>query len=69
MNKKIKRWRLNVLESMDVTAAVTHFEISALNAEAPLKAVGVYVNAVDVGRNKENKKGSIRESQSHGLNQ
>ena len=59
---------MNVLESMDVTAAVTHFEISALNAEAPLKAVGVYVNAVDVGRNKENKKGSIRESQSHGLN-
>ena len=60
---------MNVLESMDVTAAVTHFETSALNAEAPLKAVGVYVNAVDVGRNKENKKGSIRESQSHGLNQ
>ena len=48
---------MNVLESMDVTAAVTHFETSALNAEAPLKAVGVYVNAVDVGRNKENKKG------------
>ena len=48
---------MNVLESMDVTAAVTHFETSALNAEAPLKAVGVYVNAVDVGRNKEKKKG------------
>jgi len=33
---------------MVVTAAVSHFEMSALNAEAYLNAVGVHVNAVDV---------------------
>jgi len=33
---------------MDVTRAVSHFEMSALNAAARPNAVGVYVNAVDV---------------------
>ena len=39
---------LNVLYPMSVTRAVSHFEISALNATALPNAVGVYVNAVDV---------------------
>ena len=39
---------MDVLYAMVVTRAVTHFEMSALNAAAPLNAVGEYVNAVDV---------------------
>ena len=41
MNKKTKRWKLNVLPYMFVTLAVTHFEMSALNAAAYSNAVGV----------------------------
>ena len=48
LNKKTKRWKLDVLDSMAVTRAVSHFEMSALNAAAPLNAVGVHVNAVAV---------------------
>ena len=44
MNKKTKRWKLDILRSMFVTRAVSHFEMSALNTRAPLNAVGVYVN-------------------------
>ena len=47
IEKKTKRRKLDVLEFMDVTRAVSHFEMSALNATAPLNAAGVhvYVNA------------------------
>jgi hypothetical protein len=38
---------------MVVTAAVIHFEMSALNAQAFLNAVEAYVNAVDVEPEKE----------------
>ena len=34
LNKKTKRWKLDVLESMVVTRAVSHFEMFALNALA-----------------------------------
>ena len=48
MNKKTKRWKLDVLYAMFVTRTVFHFEMSALNARAYRNAAGVYVNAVDV---------------------
>jgi hypothetical protein len=35
---------LDVLPAMIVTAAVSHFEMSALNAAAPQNAVGVYMS-------------------------
>jgi len=58
---------LDVLAYMVVTRAVTHFEMSALNATAPVNAVGVYVNAVDVEPEQEKKKPKIvREQQAHG---
>ena len=41
LNKKAKRWTLDVLAIMVVTAAVTHFEMSALNLVAEENAVGV----------------------------
>ena len=48
LNKKTKTWKLDVLEYMLVTRAVSHFEMSALNAAAEENAVGVHVNAVAV---------------------
>ena len=48
LNKKTKRWKLDVLYSMVATRAVSHFEMSALNAAASENAVGVHVNAVEV---------------------
>ena len=45
VNMKTQRWMLNVLFSIVVTAAVPHFEMSALNAEASRNTEGVYVNA------------------------
>ena len=48
MNKKTKKWKLDVLYCMSVTRAVSHFEMSALNAAAPKNAVGVHVNVVAV---------------------
>ena len=39
---------MDVLPSMFVTCAVSHFEMSDLNARACQNAVGVYVNTVDV---------------------
>ena len=48
IEKKTKRRKLDVLEFMDVTRAVSHFEMSALNALAEENAVGVHVNAVAV---------------------
>jgi len=40
---------------MVVTRAVSHFEMSALNAAASLNAVGAYVKAVDVEPEQEEK--------------
>ncbi len=48
LNKKTKRWKSDVLASMVATRAVSHFEMSALNAAASSNAVGVDVNADDV---------------------
>ena len=48
LNKKTKRWKLDVLNFIVVTRAVSHFEMSALNAAAESNAVGVHVNAVAV---------------------
>jgi len=67
LNTKAKGWKLNVLFFMVVTAAVTHFEMSTLNAAALRNAAGVYVNAVAVDRTQEKKKPKIvREPQAHG---
>ena len=41
---------------MVVTRAVSHFEMSALNAAAPKNAVGVHVIAVDVEPEHKKKK-------------
>ena len=46
---------MDVLVFMFVTAAVTHFEMSALNAATPANAVGVYAVDVDVDRKKRKK--------------
>ena len=45
LNMKTQRWMLNVLFFIVVTAAVTQFEMSALNAEASRNTERVYVNA------------------------
>ena len=45
VNMKTQRWMLNVLFSIVVTAAMPHFEMFALNAEASRNTEGVYVNA------------------------
>ena len=56
LSKKTKRWKSDVLRYMVVTRAVSHFEMSALNAAAPRNAVGVQGNAVAVEpRTKEKK--------------
>ena len=52
-----EKWKLDVLESMVVTWPVAHFEMSALNATAPVNAVGD-VNAVAVAVEPQ-KKGKI----------
>ena len=59
---------MDVLPCMVVTAAVIHFEMSALNAAALRNAAGAYVNAVDVDptKKKENKK--LSENQYNGAN-
>ena len=54
-----ERWKLDVLKSMVVTWSVTHFEMSALNAEASINAAGVHVYAVDVESEQEKKKPKI----------
>ena len=41
IEQETKRWQLHVLLFMFVTAAVTQFEMSALNAAAKRNAVGV----------------------------
>ena len=66
MNKKTKRWKLDVLCFMVVTRVVFHFEMSALNAVAPENAVGVYVNAVDV-EPEHKKKGNPKLLENHKL--
>ena len=43
-----ERWKLDPLYCMVVTRVVFHFEMSPLNAAAPLNAAGVHVNAVVV---------------------
>ena len=47
---------MDVLYPMFVTRAVSHFEMSALNASAPKNAVGVHVNAVAVEPEHKKKK-------------
>ena len=55
VNMKTQRWMLNVLFSIVVTAAVPHFEMSALNAEASRNTEGVCQCTVDVGRKRKTK--------------
>ena len=62
-NKKEKRRKWNVLSRMVVTSAVSHFEMSALNALMLLNAVEV----VDVDPKQEKEKNKIvREPHFHG---
>jgi len=55
LNKKTNKWKSDVLHSMVVTRAVSHFEMSALNAAVLWNAVGVHVNAVAVEPEQEKK--------------
>jgi hypothetical protein len=48
IEQKTKRWTLDVLSFIVITRAVSHFEMSALNAAARENTVGAYVNAVAV---------------------
>ena len=56
---------MNVLFPMVVTAAVTHFEMSALNARALRNTAEVYVNAVDVEPEQEKKQRNPKLSENH----
>ena len=67
VNMKTQRWMLNVLFSIVVTAAVPHFEMSALNAEASRNTEGVYVNAqLMLARKTKGKNKIVREPHFHG---
>ena len=63
LNKKTERWKLDVLYRMSITRAVSHFEMSALNAASCSNAVGVHVNAVAV--EPEHKKKNPKLSENH----
>ena len=67
VNMKTQRWMLNVLFSIVVTAAVTHFEMFALNAEASRNTERVYVNAqLMLARKTKGKNKIVREPHFHG---
>ena len=51
-----ERWKVDVLPDMSVTRAVSHFEMSALNAGALRNAAGVHMKAVAVEPEQEKKK-------------
>ena len=58
---------MNVLDSMDVTLSVPHFEMSALNAAAPPNAAKVYMSMQLMFEPKHQKK-RTQKVQNHSIN-